>query len=82
MRARRGRSSSATFELVDCETGERREVTVSPRILAAVEREHAALCRRLEAFSATHGMLYLRADTAVPFDDLLLKVFRAGGFLG
>lgn len=70
------------LELVDCETGERREVTVSPRILAAVAAEHAALCRRLEAFSATHGMLYLRADTAVPFDELLLKVFRAGGFLG
>lgn len=68
-------------ELVDVETGEVREVTVTERVLAAFQREHARLCDGLQAFCAGRGIGYFRADTAVPFDDLVLRIFRAGGFL-
>ncbi len=69
------------LEIVDCETGEVREVTVSPRLLREFQREHQALCDGIEAFCSARGMNYFRADTQTPFDELILRVFRAGGFL-
>jgi uncharacterized protein (DUF58 family) len=69
------------LELYDVETGEVREVTVSERVLARVAREHAAYCDALAAFCAGRGIGYFRADTAVPFEDTVLRIFRAGGFL-
>jgi uncharacterized protein (DUF58 family) len=68
-------------ELVDVETGELREVTVSERVLDGFAREHAAWCERLAAFCGARGIAYFRADTRVPFDELVLRIFRAGGFL-
>jgi uncharacterized protein (DUF58 family) len=69
------------LEIVDCETGELREVTVSPKLLAAFAREHQALCDGIEAFCSGRGIPYLRAETSTPFDELILRVFREGGFL-
>jgi uncharacterized protein (DUF58 family) len=69
------------LEIVDVETGERREVTISERQLAAFAREHAAFCEKLDAFCSARGVPYYRADTAVPFEELVLRIFREGGFL-
>ncbi len=69
------------LEIIDCETGEVREVTVSPRLLAAFAREHQALCEGLEAFCSARGIPCFRAETSTPFDELILRVFREGGFL-
>jgi uncharacterized protein (DUF58 family) len=69
------------IEIVDVETGERREVTVTERALAAFRREHEKYCEALASFCAARGIAYFRADTAVPFDELVLRIFRAGGFL-
>lgn len=69
------------IELVDCETGERREVTVTPRLAAAFAREHRAFCDGLAAFCADRGLPCLLADTRVPFDELVLRVLRERGFL-
>ncbi len=69
------------IEIVDVETGELREVTVTERALAAFRREHEAYCEALASFCAARGIPYFRADTAVPFDELVLRIFRAGGFL-
>jgi uncharacterized protein (DUF58 family) len=68
-------------ELVDVETGELREVTISERVLQQFAKEHAAWCDRLAGFCSSHAIPYYRADTAVPFDELVLRIFRAGGFL-
>ncbi len=68
-------------ELVDSETGELRQVTVTERALAAYEQAHAQYCDGLAAFCAGRGVPYYRADTAIPFDELVLRIFRAGGFL-
>jgi uncharacterized protein (DUF58 family) len=68
-------------ELVDAETGELRQVTVTERALAAYEQAHAQYCDGLAQFCAGRGVPYYRADTAVPFDELVLRIFRAGGFL-
>lgn len=69
------------LELVDCETGEARKVTVSPRLLRAYAREHERYCRELSDFCARSQVPLFRASTSVPFDELVLHIFRRGGFL-
>lgn len=67
--------------LVDCETGDSREVTVSKSLLEAYKREHEKYCAELEQFCTARAMPFFRTTTAVPFDELVLRIFRAGGFL-
>src|SRR5262249_39301160 len=55
------------LEIVDVESGEAREVTVTERQLAAFARAHAEYCARLEAFCAARAIPYYRADVATPF---------------
>ena len=74
-------SARGDVELYDMESGETREVTISERQLAAFARAHADYCAKLESFCAARGISYYRADVAVPFEDLVLRMFREGGFL-
>jgi uncharacterized protein (DUF58 family) len=67
--------------LVDCETGDVKEVTVSRALLEAYQREHAKYCAELEAFCTKRATPFFRTTTAIPFDELVLKIFRTGGFL-
>jgi uncharacterized protein (DUF58 family) len=67
--------------LVDCETGDTREVTVSKALLEAYQREHEKYCRELEDYCTKYAMPFFRTHTAIPFDQLVLKIFRSGGFL-
>jgi hypothetical protein len=69
------------LQIVDVETGEEREVTVTEKALKQFEHEHSAFTDGLQAFCAERGIGYFRADTRVPFDELVLRIFRAGGFL-
>ena len=67
--------------LVDCETGDTKEVTVSKSLLEAYERAHEGYCKELEAYCTKYAMPFFRTHTAIPFDELVLKIFRSGGFL-
>lgn len=67
--------------LVDCETGDTREVTVTKSLLEAYEKAHAQYCGELEAYCTKYAMPFFRTHTAIPFDELVLKIFRSGGFL-
>jgi uncharacterized protein (DUF58 family) len=69
------------LQLVDCETGDMREVTISPRILASYTKAYEDYCRELEAFCRAKQVPLFRAPLTVPFDELILKIFRRGGFL-
>lgn len=69
------------LELVDMETGERRQVTLTEAMCAAYARTHAEYCQTLESFCSSRGIGYLRADTDVPFEDLVLRMLREGGFV-
>jgi uncharacterized protein (DUF58 family) len=64
--------------LVDCETGDVREVTVSKALLEAYQREHENYCKELEAYCTKYAMPFFRTHTAIPFDQLVLKIFRSG----
>ena len=44
-------------------------------------REHEKYCKELEAYCTKYAMPFFRTHTAIPFDELVLKIFRSGGFL-
>ncbi|HTL31701.1 MAG TPA: DUF58 domain-containing protein [Kofleriaceae bacterium] len=67
--------------LVDCETGDIKEVTVSRSLLEAYKREHEKYCAELETFCTKRALPFFRTHTSIPFDQLVLKIFRSGGFL-
>lgn len=67
--------------LLDCEGGERRDVTMSPRALRAYADAHERFCAQLEQSCRSRGIGYVRANIDVPFDDLVLRMFRMGGIL-
>jgi uncharacterized protein (DUF58 family) len=67
--------------LYDCETGEEREVTVTDSLLDDMQRAFEDYQKSIERFCTSRQVPYFAADIAVPFDELVLKVFRRGGFL-
>lgn len=67
--------------IVDCESGEDREVTVTARMLEKLERSYAEYLWSIERFCAAAQVTYFAAQVDAPFDELVLRVFRGGGFL-
>lgn len=65
----------------DCESGEEREVTVTPKILEQFRQAHESYLAEVQRFCSTHQVPYIAASVDVPFDELILRVFRRGGFL-
>lgn len=67
--------------LCDVETGEERELTVSPSVLAACARRHATLLRGLQGYCRAQAIPSFTVSSAEPFDALVLRMFRSGGLL-
>jgi uncharacterized protein (DUF58 family) len=65
----------------DCETGDEREVTVTAKVLSLFGEAYTAYLADIDRFCATHQVPYVTASVDVPFDELILRVFRRGGFL-
>jgi uncharacterized protein (DUF58 family) len=65
----------------DCETGDEREVTVTAKVLERFAHAHAEYVAGVERFCATRQVPYVAASVDVAFDELILRVFRRGGFL-
>ena len=68
--------------LRDVETGEERELTVSPAVLADYARRHAAWVRALEGHCRQRAIPCFAITSDQPFDAVVLRLFRAGGLLG
>jgi len=66
---------------IDSETGDRREIEVTPRLAAAYRAAWDAHASELEHFCGRYNIGYLRADAERPFEDVVLKAFRQGRFL-
>jgi uncharacterized protein (DUF58 family) len=66
---------------VDAETGERREIEVTPRLASAYVRAWEAHAAELEHFCGRYDIGYVRADAEQPFEDVILKAFRQGRLL-
>lgn len=69
------------LELCDMETGELRQVTLTDAMCTAYARAHAEYCQQLESYCKSRSIGYLCAETDVPFEDLVLRVLREGGFV-
>jgi len=66
------------FELIDAETGERVEVSLTRDTIARYRERLETWCADVEAFCAQRGIRYARATTATPFEELLLDTLRRG----
>jgi uncharacterized protein (DUF58 family) len=65
----------------DCETGDEREVTVTSRTLEKYQEAYDGYLEEVKRFCTSRQVSYFRADVSTPFDELILRVFRRGGFL-
>ncbi|MCH9680608.1 MAG: DUF58 domain-containing protein [Deltaproteobacteria bacterium] len=68
-------------QLVDVEGGVHRDVTLSARSLTAYAEAHRRFCEQLEASCRSRGIFATQASLDVPFDDMVLRLFRQGGIL-
>ena len=67
--------------VVDCETGDEREVTVTPGVLDKLGKAYAEYLTDVERYCTQKRVPYLAADVSTPFDEIVLRALRHGGFL-
>jgi uncharacterized protein (DUF58 family) len=68
--------------LHDVETGETRELTISPRALSDYAHRHALLLRELAGYCRQRAIPCFTLSSDQPFEAVVLRMFRAGGLLG
>jgi uncharacterized protein (DUF58 family) len=69
------------LRIIDSETGEAKEMSVNPALLQRYQATLDAFCGEIEGFANRYGLDYLRASTAMPFEDIILKYLRQGGLI-
>ena len=69
------------LKLIDAETGEAREITVSVGLLRDYRRAVASFRGGLQSFCHRYGADYLCAATDTPFEDLILTALRRSGLV-
>jgi uncharacterized protein (DUF58 family) len=67
--------------LVDAESNQTREITITPSLLTAYRAEYQKYCEAIESYCGKYQLGYVRTVTDFPFEELVLKVFRQGRFL-
>jgi uncharacterized protein (DUF58 family) len=66
------------LQLVDAETGDELEVTVDPELRRLYQHRLDRQLQEIESFCRRRGVEYLRASTAIGFEDVVLKYLRQG----
>jgi len=69
------------LQLVDAETGDELEVTVDQELRRLYQQRLEGQLRDVESFCRRRGVEYLRASTAIGFEDVVLKYLREGRHL-
>jgi uncharacterized protein (DUF58 family) len=69
------------LELLDAETGEKQEVTVTEGLLKQYRQTLESFCAGIRDWSVSRGMSYLPATTDQPLDAMLMGYLRAKGLL-
>jgi hypothetical protein len=54
---------------------------LTPATLSAYADAHERFCEHLAQSCRSRGIPYFRAEIDVPFDELVLRLFRLGGLL-
>ena len=68
--------------LEDSESGTTERIKVTPGLLDAYAEMFEEHCEEVSGYCRKNGYGYVRTDTDLPFEDLILRVFRQGRFLG
>lgn len=66
------------IKLVDSETGETKEVTVTDDLLKRYKDAIEGHCQSIRQYCRSRGAGYVMAPTWVPFEDLVMEYFRTG----
>lgn len=69
------------LKLVDCETGEEREITISTGLLKDYQQAVDRFCGGIRETCRRYGADYLQAITDQPFEDLILRWLRSAGLV-
>jgi uncharacterized protein (DUF58 family) len=69
------------LRMVDAETGDELEVTVDRPLRRLYQHRLERQLQELESFCRRRGVEYLRASTAIGFEDVVLKYLRQGAHL-
>jgi uncharacterized protein (DUF58 family) len=69
------------LRLHDIESGQQQRLTVNRRLLELYQQKLAEYFAEIETFCMQRNIEYLRASTAVPFEDLVLQYLRRGFYL-
>jgi len=75
-------SVAGDFALVDCETGEERELCLTPALMARYREAFEQFSADIHRAARQAGARCLTVDLGQSFDEVVMKVFRTGGFLG
>jgi uncharacterized protein (DUF58 family) len=67
--------------VVDAESGETRDVDLTPDLVRAYRSAWERHAEVLRSFCAQYRLAYVRADAEDPIDEVILRAFREGGFL-
>jgi uncharacterized protein (DUF58 family) len=65
--------------LVDSETGERREVSVTSSVLKAYQARLAAYTAEVAAYCGAHGINFVQTSSGTRLEDLVLRLLRRAG---
>ena len=66
------------LNLIDSETASQLKVTIDPALRDVYRTRLDARLREVETYCRQGGIDYLRASTAIPFEDVVLKYLRQG----
>ncbi len=69
------------LQLVDVETGDVRELTLTPEVVKEYREAFFEFSGELEEYCTRKQVLYFRVPIQEEFDELILRIFRAGGFV-
>jgi len=69
------------IHVYDCETGDEREVTITDGLLAKMKAAYGEYLAEIQRYCVKNQVGYFAAEVGAPFEELVLRVFRRGGFL-
>ncbi|MCP4641289.1 MAG: DUF58 domain-containing protein [bacterium] len=74
-------SVTGDLRLMDCETDEYTEISVSPALLKKYKKNVAGFSESVRRFCMARDMGYILAPSDTPFEDLVLEMLRNGGMV-
>jgi len=74
-------TAAGDVAVVDAETGERVDITLTEKKLRQVDAQVAEERQQVRRFCARKHVAYFAVDASAPFDEVVLHVLRRGGLL-